>query len=245
MTDYKGLVGDPWMVVSNNANARGTPPAFLGRRKFNYDRIIQGLTSPDWKRPVLLDPSTVSGDSYLVARGMIRGEGRTEGYYERIIRLRPKIISVFGAPQGPQLLGDLSRQRIDQIAIIQRALRFGVTTFAAGGATEGISDEHRSRANPWADRFNQVVDASFFEDLQDELEKEEEERQYQRRMWATRIVSEAEGLLEQATRSLPCRKVTSHKAKAASKRAFWGMLRGASGIPDLLRPGDETKREEE
>ena len=246
ITDYKGLMGDLWMPVGNNSNPRGTPPAFLGPRRFNYDRVAQGLTSPDWKRPSLLDSSNISGDSYLFARGMVRGEGGTNGYHERIVPLRQRTLQVFGTPQGPSLLGDLSRERIDQAAIVQRALRYGIAVFASGGSDEGTSEEQRSRARPWADKLNVIIDETFFRDLQDELEEDqEEEKERKRREWASQIVSEAEELLEEAAASLPCRYVMRHRAKAASKRAFWGLLRSSNGIPDLLRPIGESEKEEQ
>ena len=83
IADIKGLTGDPWVPVSNNANLRGTPPAFLGPRKFGYERIVDGLFSPDWKEPYLLrvtDYDRQQGEEMvLVARGMVRGEGRDCG----------------------------------------------------------------------------------------------------------------------------------------------------------------------
>ena len=39
-----------------------------------------------------------------------------------------------------------------------------VSVFAAGGTTEGIADEHRARANPWANKLTEFMDADFFED---------------------------------------------------------------------------------
>ena len=78
-------------------------------------------------------------DTQLVARGMVRGEGKTEGYHERIVPLREKAKQVFGRPGGAKELEDLARERIEQIGIVQRGLRYAVSVFAAGGKTEGNS----------------------------------------------------------------------------------------------------------
>ena len=53
VVDAKGLTGDPWAPVSNNTNPNGTPPAFLGTRKFGYEMVVDGLFSADWKQPDL------------------------------------------------------------------------------------------------------------------------------------------------------------------------------------------------
>ncbi|MDE2940258.1 MAG: hypothetical protein OXR67_15285 [Chloroflexota bacterium] len=237
--NYKGLVGDPWMPVGNRANASGTPPAFLGSRKFNYERVIQVFLSADWKRPLLLNSSYISAEGYLIARGMLRGEGKTGGYHERVIPLRRKTLDMLGSFQPDPLFKDVSLQRIKQAETIQVALRYGIAAFASGGADRRATNEERSRARPWVAKLNASVDGSFFSDLQDELEERTElERQSIRREWASQLVRDAERLLAQATASLPCRQVKRHRASSAAERAFWGTLRGPNGIPDMLRQAD-------
>ena len=239
--DYKGLAGDPWMPVGNSANARGTPPAFLGSRRFNYERVIQGLLSADWTRPALLNSSYISGDGYLVARGMLRGEGSTGGYHERVIPLRRRMLLLLGSQRADSLLSDLARQRIEQSAIVQRALRYGIAAFASGGSNRAPTREELSRAGPWVAKLNAIIDESFFSDLQDELEDGTEPgRQKIRKEWAMQMVRNAERLLAQAAASLPCRHVFRLRAKSAAERAFWGTLRGPSGIPDLLQPTNQS-----
>ena len=248
ISDAKGLVGDPWMPVGNNTNPKGTPPAFLGRRKFGYERVVDGLTSPDWKAPLLLKTMPNDKDTQLVARGMVRGEGGTEGYHGRIVPLREKTKQIFGRPGGAKELGDLARERIEQIGIIQRGLRYAISVFAAGGKTDGIADEHRARANPWANKLGQIVDGSFFEDLQDELdESSEAQRKTVRRNWLYNdkdgVIDHASGLLGEAGNSLPCPSIQRYKAKANADSAFWGWLRGRNGLPDWLRPDPNPEEE--
>ena len=241
IVDEKGLVGDPWMPVSNNTNPKGTPPAFLGPRKFGYERVVDGLTSPDWKPPILLKEPPSGGDTLLVARGMVRGEGGTEGYHERIVTLRQKTIQVFGRSGGPKELGDLARERIDRIAIVQRILRHAVSAFASGGKTESIADEHRARANPWANRLNEIVDADFFDDLQDEVESDATERDNVRKEWLRGVVDSAHGILRNASDSLPCPTVHRFKARVRADGVFWRRLRGPNGLPELFQKIDDEE----
>ena len=247
IADVKGLTGDPWTPVSNNANPRRTPPAFLGRRKFGYERIVDGLFSPDWKAPFLLSPEVSQRDSdsdmQLVARGMVRGEGGSEGYHERIIPLRPRTLQVFGRPGGTKTLEDISRERIERINIVQRFLRHAVAAFAAGGKTEGIADEHRARANPWADKLTESMDADFFEDLQDEALADDSQRQDVRKDWLRKLESNAAAILRDATQSLPCPEIRRPKAQAQAENVFWGRIRGANGLTELYQNFDEENEE--
>ena len=245
--DVKGLTGDPWAPVSNNANPRGTPPAFLGPRKFNYERLVDGLFSADWKQPLLLSRATSGqssgGDMQLVARGMARGEGGTEGYHERIIPLRHRTLQIFGRPGGAKELEDVSRERIERIAVAQRILRHAVSVFAAGGKTEGIPDEHRTRANLWANKLTEFMDADFFEDMQREAAVEDAQRQIVRQEWLRKLVDRAEGILRDATKSLPCTAIHRPKAQAQAENVFWARIRGPNGLTELRRDFDEEDAE--
>ena len=238
VVDAKGLVGDPWMPVSNKTNPKGTPPAFLGPRKFGYERIVDGLISPDWNPATLLKEPPSGGDTQLVARGMVRGEGGTEGYHERIIPLRQKTVQLFGRSGGPKELGDLAKERIEQIAKVKGILRLAIATFAAGGRAERPSDEHRSLARPWADKLDEIVDADFFDALQRELDVEPDERQVIRNKWLMNgndgVLDHAHDILHMATESIPVPSIQRFRARARADSAFEGSLHGSNGLPFLF-----------
>ncbi len=258
--DTKGLTGDPWAPVSNNTNPKGTPPAFLGSRKFGYERVVDGLLSPDWKRPALLRAGQADRDSgegmYLIARGMVRGEGGTDGYHERIIPLRPKVIQVFGTPRGMEELEDIARDRIKDIGNTQRILRHAIAAFITHGITGRTNDILKSRpqdnllrkkTDEWVNRLTEVLDARFFEDLQAEFEVDESERQSIRNQWLMNgnygVVDHARALLHDATESLPCPAIHRYKARVNAEGLFEGRLRGKSGLPFLFAKPDEEDPE--
>ena len=235
IADVKGLTGDPWTPVSNNVNPRGTPPAFLGLRKFGYERVVDGLFSPDWKEPYLLrltlNDRRHDGPMQLVARGMVRGEGGTAGYHQRIIRLRPKTIQRFGQPGGRQVIEDISRERIVDVRNVQRILRHAIATFAAHG--DSRRGEHRNGnpspndlANPWTSRLDEIVDYRFFDDLQTELEVDEvDERKHIRKAWLEGFVIASAGtVLRDSWDSLPCPDSQKLRASATSQNIFYGRI---------------------
>ena len=255
MEDAKGLTGDPWAPVSSNVNARGTPPAFLAwPRKFGYERVVDGLTSPDWNQPALLRLTQQDKDfnqnSKLIARGIVRGEGGTRGYHERVIPLRPQTIQIFGRGGGAQQLGDIARERITQIGIVKGALRRGIAVFAANGNFE-TSEGQRARANDWGNKLDDIVDASFFEDLQDEFEADESDRGGIRNKWLRNtedrdgVIEHAQRLLDEAGNALPCQSIYRYRAKVAAESEFWRRIRGPRGLPFLFHTQDDKKEEDE
>ena len=235
IVDIKGLTGDPWAPVSNNANPRGTPPAFLGPRGFSYERVIDGLFSADWKDPYLLritqHDRDHGGTMQLVARGTVRGEGGTAGYHERIVPLRPATIQRFGRPGGRQELEDISRGRISDVRNVQRILRRAVATFAAHGDSQ--PGAHRNgkpspneMAIPWVNQLEEIVDERFFDDLQIEFaESEGDERRKIRASWLSDfVVPSANSILSASHQAIPCPDSQFLRAFAASQNVFNGRI---------------------
>ncbi len=247
--DVKGMTGDPWAPTGKSRNNTGTPPAFLGpREKFGYERVVDGVFSPDWTRPYLLRPARFDSgyemEMQLVARGMIRGEGGTEGYHERIIPFRHKAALVFGRSDSHCELGDIARERIVQIGRIKNILRRAVATFSARSES-GIRNEDWSRADPWRDKLDEVVNAEFFERLQVEYEANEQvERQRIRNDWLMNgedgVLDHAREILRDAQDSLPCPAIQRYRTRVCSDNVFESRIRSSKdGLPFLFRNDEE------
>ena len=236
----RGITGDPWTPINRKDNKSLT----LSGAGFAYRRTAEYL-SIEWKRPVLLMPTALEdrepGPMMLVARGMVRGQGKTEGYHERIIPLKEKVLRAFGRTEGIEELGNISRERIDDVRKVQRFLRHAVSVFAAGGATDRIGDEHRDRANAWANRHDEIVDRDFFDDLQDEFDRDDsDERRQVRNEWRLRVIGDARDLLHQAEDALPCPSIQRYHARVRADSVFEGRIRSSDGFPELYPRKEET-----
>lgn len=240
--NFNGRVGDPWTPI----NLKESKSLTLSERGFTYEKVVDylALSSGDWQRPPLLEqtesekrsPQTMT----LVARAMVRGSGKTEGYHERIIPFREEVVRPIGRGSGSKEFGDMARERIAQVRIVQKILRHAVSSFAAGGKTSDISKDYRDRANPWANKLDEVVDASFFDDLQDEFELDNaDEREKARNKWLNNVVvKSASDLLSQACDSLPCPAIQRLRARVRAEGVFRGSLRGNNGLPFLFDKAD-------
>ena len=258
IADFKGLTGDPWMPVSNSTNPRGTPPAFLGSsKKFGYEHIVEGLHSSEWKLPYLLKSIPYDRNSgatmELVARGMVRGEGRTKGYHERVISLRPKVAQAFGSPISLKELDDIARERVENVGKVKNILRDAIATFIVkGNNLSSLKAKDRQRigqeAQPWSDKLDEIVDSRFFDDLQTEFEEDNStERERIRKQWLHNgkdgVIDHASKILQDSEDALPCRTVRHYKARVQADAVFWGRLKGTNGLPFVFASFDEEKNE--
>ncbi|MYC33860.1 MAG: type I-E CRISPR-associated protein Cse1/CasA [Chloroflexi bacterium] len=245
--DLKGRTGDPW--TPHNPNRDGLPLT-LSRGGFNYKRVTEYLF--DWQNPDLLKATPDEQRSndpdetmQLVARAMVRGQGKTEGYYERVIPIRSKK-ALRGMMRRPgsdstEDLGGLAQERIAQIGKVQRILRHAIITFIGRGESDNSSPEQRSLANPWANRLDEIVDQTFFDDLQEEFEVDDAAgRQHIRNQWLMNdrkegVVDHAREILQEAADSLPCPAIYRYKARESAEGLFEGRIRSNNGgLPFLF-----------
>ncbi len=236
----KGVTGDPWTPVDRKNSKALT----LGAGGFTYKRVVQYLKHGDWELPALCkatDSERNSSDTMrLVARAMVRGQGKTEGYYERVIPVRKKMQTAMTRGGGDRdALGEIADKRIDEVGKVQRILSHAIQVFAAGGDADGLSAEHRRLAQPWLNRLDEIVDASFFDALQDELEADDAERQAIHNDWLMNgkdgVIDHARDTLRDAQDALPCAAIRRYKAQVRSDGMFEGRIRGAAaGLPFLF-----------
>ena len=235
----KGRTGDPWTPVNQG---RDGLPLTLSAGGFTYKRVTEYLTSSDWNHPPLLKPtpaeSRSDGGMQLVARAMVRGQGKTEGYHERIIPLRHKVKMAMLRRSETQELGDIAQSRIVEVGAVQRILSHAIQTFMARGDSEQASPEHRALARPWLNRLDEIVDARFFDGLQTEFEAAESDRPAIRKAWLHNnndgVIDHARLLLREATESLPCPAIYRYKAQVNAEGLFEGRLRGNAGVPNAF-----------
>ena len=234
-----GITGDPWTPIDR----KGGKSLTLANGGFTYKRTVEYLLSADWQQPALLKPTDAEVRSLdtmiLVARGMVRGQGKTEGYYERTVPVRKKLQSAMLRGGGTDEIGQIATTRIEEVGKVQRILSHAIQTFLARGSSDETSPEHRSLARPWLNRLAEIVDARFFEDLQDEFEADDsKERERIHNRWLGNeqdgIVDHARRILSEALDSLPCPSIHHHKAAAAAEGLFEGRIRGSSGLPFLF-----------
>ena len=238
-----GVVGDPWTPINTKEHKSLT----LSSLGFGYQRTADYLTSPDWREAPMFLTEAERADPQpmiLVARGIAGGQGKTAGYHERILPFKREIVGAFGHPRGVKELGDIARERIDQVRKIQSILRHAVAVYIAKGDTDALRRDHFDLAAQWAGKLNDIVDAGFFGDLQDEHMAEGPEQCHQvRSRWLRSVISAARRLSAQAYDSMPCTALYRYRARVRAESVFEGRLRGSSGFPELYERKEEPSND--
>ena len=249
-----GLTGDPWALVDHR-DKKGDKVLTLPAGGFSYKRVAEFLTSADYGRPPLLSPTEAERQSpeplELVARAMVRGQGKTEGYHERRVPVRHRLKVAMMRRSGGELddVAAISQARVEDMGKVQRILSHAIQVFAARGDHERISPEHRERARTWLNRLDEIVDATFFDALQDEFEADAADRPGIRHRWLLDderrggVINHARALLRDAEDSLPCPSIYHYKAREAAEGLFEGRIRGGNGFPDAFIDRDEEAQE--
>lgn len=234
----KGVTGDFWAPV----NQTEVKAFSLDARGFSY-RVLCRLLFEDKSKssfslPPSLKPHPGEDDMRLVARGITRGQGKTEGFHERIVPLQRTVRYGFADPDRRRALGELADLQQREIAQIATALRFACATVANGGAQEKPGKDDYASAEPYVARLEATADADFFVTLQSRYENGEEARV----PYLRHLIDQASSLVTQASESIPCASRQRWRARVSAPRAFFGTLwRGVLvNDRDLIRTGTET-----
>ena len=235
-----GVTQDPWTPIDLR-DKKGNKALTLPFGGFTYRRVVDYLDETKFTLPALAEPTAADQDKMqLVARAMVRGQGKTEGHYERIIPIRSKALRSRGD------LGSIARDRVNQIGAVQRILSHAIQVFLARGDADGTSPEHRRLATLWLKRLDEIVDYRFFDDLQDESEipaDNRAERERIRYQWLRDfVIHKARGILQDATDALPCPAMFRYEARVSAEGLFEGRVRRGGGLPGDLFPerGDDN-----
>ena len=239
--DLKGRTGDAWVPVDRKRDGLPLTVAVGG---FTYKRVTEYLT--EWESPALLRPTQAERNSpepmQLVARTIVRGRGKTEGYHECRIPLRPKTVRLLGRAGAAQEWGEIARERVKQVDIVQRILSHAIQAFAARGDADQPSPKHRALAHLWLNKLDEIVDRTFFEDLQTEFEEDDGDARHSiRNQWLLKdkrdgVVNHARRRLRDAEDTLPCPAMYRYRARVNAEVLFEARIRGDHGLPFLFIP---------
>jgi CRISPR system Cascade subunit CasA len=225
-----GVTGDPWspIVVEKAGAAKSLTVNAAG---FGYRRMVDLMFSEGGVQPSLLQQPDTSDEPdglQLVARALVRGQGKTEGYHERRVPLSKR-----GVRRGPGLgagtdpAAEAARERVRLAGEVQdRVLKPALLSLFQNGPEQidFRNKESNRKAEIFLHQFDALVDATFFEDLWQETDQDEPEaRQLERGAWVVRLIGRASAQL--------------HRAEAAASRSSRRRFRASVRANDRLYAG--------
>ncbi len=230
-----GIMGDPWMPI-NFAEERSFK---LTARGFSYDVAAELIWGSKYRKSVAqaLRKEDSSSGITVLAQGIARGEGGTEGYHERRIPLERKAIG-FLRSGHTDLPAKIATERVDAIAKLRKFVLWPalVVLIDAGKERKKISDAPdgiKTKANVLCSRFERNEDARFFDDLNCEIEADDANAE--RLVWLIGLARRAEAVLRSAFAIGPQCGERRYRACSRALSYFHGALRDDKHFPALAQ----------
>jgi CRISPR system Cascade subunit CasA len=225
--ESKGRTEDPWML--NEQEQAVT----VSRNGFGYREVSHYLDPERYQLPELAKPKTSDGDAvHLVARTLVRGQGKTEGYHESEIPLRNRMTGMLRTPAGQDELAAEAKQRVDCVSEVSGILRHAVKTYLQNGVSTGqTKKEHRKVIDDCGRHLQLAVEADFWERLQDGIESSDQK--LAQAEWVHRwLAPQASKILESVHKTSLCRAQDRFRAIAESSDLFGRRIRASKKLPE-------------
>ena len=239
-TDAKaffGHVGDPWIPL----DLRKDPPTALtvGGGGFDY-RLVQRILfrHGESQKPFALGalPGESGRDSEIHFAALVRGQGKTEGFHERVISLPASVQLSLGADPDDEdeaSLAQLSDEMVALAGSARKVLRQAITVYLQGPEHPNFQ---KTDAAPIVRQFDRQTDDQFFDSL---FAAPADDFECTRRKWQVLLRTTATRLAENAWGRLSPPGARREKAQFASESVLFGGLR--KQLPDAFEEADSRK----
>jgi len=207
-----GLTGDLWAAATDDRifTVKG--------QGFDYEVAQQLLLQADY-RCAALEASDQDGQSpWFIARGLARGQCKTEGYHERMIPIPKRVAPKLKEKDQREFIARLATVRVKNARTVRSDVLYpALTRLLIGGRDPKKNKAKSKQAGEWTRAFTAEVDRIFFDELFDAVEQPPEEAAAQ---WQKRLLSLAWELLQRAINAVPLSASTRWRAICAAESTF-------------------------
>lgn len=218
--ERKGELGDIWVPIKRGDERAAYTASGSG---FSYKVLSELLTGEKIDHAAAMTPQPGDApDMLLIARVLVRGQGKTEGLHERVLPIPLSARRrVFGPPPERASVAKLARERVDDVTMVQNKVLHVALCALLQAVVEGQKlDRNDERTQRWKDDFDARVDQVFFERLWADLGATDAEDARSR--WQRALVDLAWAVFLDATDAVPLPSVRRYRARAIAERVFMG-----------------------
>lgn len=217
----KGVTGDAWMPVEEGKALT------LGADGFKYTLAAELAWGSKYNKTVAqaLRPEDGATGISLLAQGVVRGQGKTEGYHERRIPLSRKAIGFLRNGQT-DVPATIAAARVKAVATMRGSILRTALFYLLEAGAEKIDFDRRTakqQIEPFVQAFERAEDARFFDDLNDEIEADD--ACAERLDWLIGLAGRAETVLRSAFVIGPQCGERRYRARSRALSYFHGALR--------------------
>lgn len=225
----KGVTGDPWIPVEEDRALT------LGASGFNYNLAVELAWGSKYRKTIAQGLRAEDGTCgiALLAQGVVRGQGKTEGYHERRIPLSQKSVGWMKSGQT-DLLAKIAKARVEDVAKMRGSVLRTALFYLLEAGTEKIDFDRRTakqQIEPFVQAFERDEDAHFFDDLNREIESDDPHAE--RLAWLLGLAGRAEAVLRRAFAIGPQCGERRYRARARALAYFHNALRSEKHFPAL------------
>ncbi|GJG89734.1 hypothetical protein tb265_49150 [Gemmatimonadetes bacterium T265] len=244
-----GRTGDPWTPLMPDGDGRKALTVDAGG--LTYKRLVPLLfpTPSDPKAPVRAPLQEVTADDAdqglaVVARAVVRGQGKTEGFHERRIPVSRTMRPFFGPVIASDAAAKLASDRVEQVGLFARKVLYPAALAvytAAPSSTERARDDDtaKARAGTAVGQLDARVDATFFADLDAELavRDDREAAVAERTRWLLQLRDGGRAVLRDVLDTAPSAAMRHHRTRVRALRRFDAAFRYYFGEHVQPKPG--------
>jgi CRISPR system Cascade subunit CasA len=219
----KGNTGDPWTPLMPDAG--GYKALTVDRGSFGYKRLVPlllggGDESPRRALLQLVAPTDDAIGLRVVARGLVRGQGQTDGLLEREIPISRSLRSLL-VERPTDRDAAVALERVEDASTFARRVLFpAILQVYTGAPREGErardDDTAKKRTNRVLAVFDHRIDQSFFADLSAELDvaNDVDAARAIRAHWLLRLKAMGHLLVSRTASSAPSAAMRSFRVRA-------------------------------
>jgi CRISPR system Cascade subunit CasA len=231
---FKGNTGDPWTPLI--ADGDGRKAFTLDAGGLGYRRLVPLLfPKSSEKAPAQIAPLQEIGERdaeeglVIVARALVRGQGKTEGFHERRVPISKTVCEMMRR-KATDRVAQCAHGRVEDAGLFAKKVLYpammAVFTGAPGaGERKRDDDTTKERARRASDAFDRRIDLRFFDDLNAELDAPPVGAAHMRAHWLLDLHDIGREVLEAAIRSAPDAAMRHWRMQVVARDVFEGCFK--------------------
>ena len=234
-----GVMGDPWSPTVLEKGG-GRKALTVDSRGFHYRRMVELIFDRKSIEPAPLQeiaPTDSPKGLQLLARALVRGQGKTEGYHERRVPLSRKVRDGL-RHKSTDPIAAAAAQRVHLAGEIQGHVFKPALLVLFQNAPEKLNfkdKDSNAKSEHFLRRLDAEIDADFFEALWDEIDKDGDEAQHEERAkWVHSLLMLAFNLLQEAETATAIASRRRFRSEVRARATFWGAAHRNAQISPYL-----------
>lgn len=212
--ELNGVFGDPWAPIDASG---GMKALTLSGRGFHYSMVRSLLFEDGYTLSICANPKRLREGGYFYGVCLVRGQGKTEGFHHRVVKIPKKVVGFFKTNVDPLALA--SKDHIGDADVLMTKVLYPALRKLISSDGDGQVDG--SKTSKWSAEVQDAIDAAFFEYLW----LAADDRAAARISWRKFLVKEASRALAIAEQGVPIASARRYRAISAAESILNAGLR--------------------